>query len=185
MNSLQIYEIPELNDIISDYQTQFEKIDKLEKELYFGNTEIEFKFGMETFKLEIKSFEFSLYLNNEKIANKEHFIDIFKCFNDEFKESIYLYISNMIYERYHILPFDCPYYFDCIDGIIYDIFDDNVENLNKLVERQLITEYDIDDQRVYIKQDRDFYWEIMNYIEDNEGIIREDYVQIYNFFKSI
>ena len=69
MNSLQIYEIPELNDIITDYQTQFEKIDKLEKELYFGNTEIKIKMGMDEVKLEIKNFEFTVYLNNEKVFN--------------------------------------------------------------------------------------------------------------------
>ena len=185
MNSLQIYEIKEINNIITNYQTQFENIDKFEKELYFGNTEIEFKFGTEKFKLVIKNFEFIFYFNDKKIANKEHFINIFKCFNDETKHSIYLYISTRIYERYHVLPFDSPYYFDCLEGILYDIFNDSMENITNLVERHITSNYDIEEQHIYVKHNRKFYWEIMNYFEDNEAIIREDYLIIYNFFKSI
>ena len=185
MNSLEIYEIKEINNIITNYQTQFEKIDKLEIELYFGNTEIQFSMGMNKYKLVIQDFKFILYLNDEKIANKEHFINMFKSLDDEWKQSIYLYISTRIYERYNRLPFDSPYYFDCIEGILYDIFDDNMENMTVLVERHLTSAYDIEEQHIYVKHNRNFYWEIMNYLEDCEPMIREDYLQIYKFFKSI
>lgn len=181
MNSLEIYKINEICNIITLYKTQIEKIEKLEKELYSGDTEIEFNIGMKNFKLKIEDFKINLYLNN-KLSDNFDFKTHFNNCPSYLKGGIYQYITNNICNRYRPLPFNEPYYFDCIDSIIYSFFGFK-KSITKMVEQDIVSNYDIEEQHIYVKQDRKFYYKILDFLDNQEGrVVRDCYEEICNFF---
>jgi len=189
MNSLQIYEIKDIQDIITDYQTQFEKIDKLEKELYNGDLDLDFSIGMNKYKITTNFIDgMTLYLNNKKISNEMVFQSHFYKTNEEFRVGVYQYITKKIIERYSILPFNEPYYFDCITGLLNDIFGSEIQSIIDVVEKHLILDIAdrCEDQHVYIKYNRNFFCSILNFLDKEEPyMVRDNWYAICNFFGTI
>ena len=204
MNSLEIYEIPELKDIIHGYKQQFEYIDELEHELKYGSIDFEITIGSldVRFEIDIRNNIRNIYINEELRCKDWDFIN---CLEEiEFvyvSDAIYQFIAKKILYRYCILPIDHVEYYFNIDAILHMIFDDTNESIFDTVENCLIDEYFacqlrhqeldqdviINEDKPYCREDNKyFYNEILDYLNNEEPfIVRDNYTQIYDFFKEI
>lgn len=205
MNSLQIYEIPELNDIITEYQKQFEYIDQLEHELSYGCIDIEFAYNLDKvrFEVDIRYNINNVYINGEIKCKNWDFIDIFSEQEEYAKEAIYQFVAKKIINRYTILPFDKPRYYEDVDALLYIIFKEGIESIFDTVEKTLIDEFfncqlrhqELDgDVVIYEESDniycnynkKNFLDELLIYLDNEEPfIIRDNVNKIVNFFDDI
>jgi len=205
MNSLQIYEIPELKDIIIGYQKEFEHIDQLEYELDYGSIDIEFAYNLDKvrFVVDIKHDNTNVYINGKLKCKNWFFSDFFSEQAEYSKEAIYQYVARKIISRYTVLPFDKPDYYDNIDALLYTIFNEGIESIFETVEKTLIDEFfscqlrhqeldcDViiyeDNNNIYCNYDKKhFLKEIITYLDNEEPfIVRDNLNVIVKFFDYI
>lgn len=200
LTSLQIYEIKEINNIISNYQKQFEIIDKLEDEL--KNKSFTLKFQCFTGKeiildIDIKTNElFITYDNN--IINLYEFHKKLEKSHMYIRNAIYHYFMERIINRYYILPFDDSYYYYALEDISYFIFRDYVGCVFKDVHYFLINEYNdkyYDKDLETIQENkptkcqlnkREFLCQVTSYIEEEHPYqIRDNTHELREFFEKL
>lgn len=209
MNSLQIYKIKDIQDIITDYKKQFEYIDQLEYELDYGSVDFEFSYDFDKvrFQIDIRKGITNVYINGKLKCEEWVFQDYFHKQSEYIKEAILHFVSEKLFNRYKILPFDTTDYYENVDALLYNIFcndmDDNFKGILERTEEILIDEFfscqlrhqeldrDViiyeDNDNIYSNlESRKFLEELEEYL-DNERpfIIINNLTEIINFFDNI
>lgn len=199
MNSLQIYEIKDIQNIITGYKEQFETIDKLEKELDDGTIDIEI--NNIRFEINIKENISNVYSNDKLIYKEDEFINYFTNQSEYIREAVFHYVTKKLIWRYHILPFDNYKYYDDIDSLLYSLFEGGY-NIIEHVESKLVYEYEhcplrsekLEDIVIYNSEDniycdlntRSFLDELTNHLDEEEPyIVRNNYSEICEFFNKL
>jgi len=209
MNSLEIYQIQDVQDIINDYKEHFEHIDKLEHELDYGSIDIEFSYNFDKirFEVDIRESITNVYINGILKCTGWEFQDYFYKQSDYLKEAIIHYFAGKLFDRYSILPFDMASYYENVDALLFNIFfndmDDDFEGFIDKVEKVLIDEFyscqfrhqeldgDVITCDVYGElycnlNSRKLLDEIHEYLEnENPFMVRDNLREIIQFFDDI
>ncbi len=204
MNSLDIYEIKDIQNIITGYIEDMEKIDGLEDELTKGILNFEISPNNNTIRFEINIQEdiTNVYLNDKLIFEEEEFIVYFEKQVNYIKEAIYHFIANKLLLRYRSLYFDKEEYYEDYCILLHMIFGNSITHVIDDLENMLICDYlncpirnkelqtlivFEDHDNIYLNMySRELLCEILYYFDEQESyIVRDNYSEICNFFNQI
>lgn len=187
MNSLAIFQIKEINNIILNYKTHFENINKLEVELENKCFILKFKCftGKEiTLDVDIKNNKLFITYDNNTI-NLIEFHEILDKSHKYVRDAIYHYFIEYIINRYYMLPFDDSYYYYRLEDILDFIFGSFVWNIFEQINYYNFLET-IDEEKTMCLQlnRRNFLDEVIFHIKEVHPFqIRDNTTELYDFFE--
>lgn len=196
MNSLKIYEIKDIQNIISNYQKQFEIINVLEKD--FENKCFILKFNCFTgkeIKLEVDVSNRKLFITYDDVTiNLQEFHKILGKYHQYVREAIYHYFTERIINKFYKLSFDDSFYYYTIKDILEFMFRDYVDCIFDKVHYYLINQYNFQyletiqenhKMKCHLNK-RNFLDEVISHMEDKHPyIIRDNSYELKNFFKKL
>ena len=204
MNSLDIYEIKDIQNIITGYKEDIERIDGLEDELIEGIVNFEISPNGNTVRFEINIQEdiTNVYLNDKLVFEEEEFIKYFEKTDNYVKEAVYHFVAKKLLWRYHSLSFNREGYYEDYAMLLYLIFGnsithviDDLENMltcdylncpvrNKELQSLIVFE---DHDNIYLNMySRELLDEIAYYFDEQEPyIVRDNYSEICDFFNKM
>ncbi len=204
MNSLDIYKIKDIQNIITGYKEDMEKINGLEDELTNGIVTFKISPSENTIKFEINIQEdiTNVYLNDKLVFEEEDFIRYFEKQDNYVKEAIYHFVAKKLLWRYHSLSFNREEYYEDYSMLLHMIFGNSITHVIDDLENMLICDYlncpirnkelqtlivfeDFDN--IYLNMySRELLYEISYYFDEQEPyIVRDDYSEICDFFNKM
>lgn len=149
MNSIDIYLIKDINQIISEYQIQINKIYNLQKDLSLFKLCFMKTIYYQTFKniyVNIDIDEFIIIIENNRIYKKEDFYKYFHNLNYTKKIKLFYIFIDEILKIYKILDFEnSTNLFDIFNIFIFDylFFDYNNKTIKKDIGFDYIYSYKV------------------------------------------